>query len=133
MSKRILVIEDQEPIRRFLETGLKQLGHNPCLTADAKEGIAQFDKDSFDLVVTDLGLPGASGKDVAAHVQARAPHVPVILLTGWSEQLREQRQALPGVSLVLGKPITLRALGGAIQDLCTVNSSVRNGITKQGG
>ena len=130
---RILVIEDQEPIRRFLETGLKQLGHNPCLTADAKEGIAQFDKDSFDLVVTDLGLPGASGKDVAAHVQARAPHVPVILLTGWSEQLREQRQALPGVSLVLGKPITLRALGGAIQDLCTVNSSVRNGIPKQGG
>jgi signal transduction histidine kinase len=120
-SLRILVIEDQEPIRRFLETGLKQQGHNPCLAADAKEGLAHFEKETFDLVLTDLGLPGESGKDVAIHVQAKAPHVPVILLTGWSEQLQEQRQILPGVSLILGKPVTLQALAGAIQSACAAN------------
>jgi len=132
-SLRILVIEDQETVRRFLETGLRQLGHKPSLVSDAKQGLALFDNDSFDLVLTDLGLPGLSGKELASELGARVPKVPVILLTGWSEHLREQAQRLPGVARVLGKPITLKALGDAIQEVCEGSGNSRNGASVEGG
>src|SRR5262249_8076040 len=50
---RVLVIEDEENVRRFLATALTQLGHSPCLTADSREGLAAFESEHFDVVLTD--------------------------------------------------------------------------------
>src|SRR5260370_3064486 len=80
---RVLVIEDEESIRRFLALGLSQLGHSAKLTANAQEGLAAFAAESFDVVLTDLGLPGASGEEVARSVARLSPNNPVIRLTGW--------------------------------------------------
>ena len=66
-SLRILVIEDEAPIRRFLEMGLQQLGHRPRLEANGRLGLAAFREERFDVVLTDLGMPETSGEVVAAH------------------------------------------------------------------
>jgi signal transduction histidine kinase/ActR/RegA family two-component response regulator len=132
-SLRILVIEDQESIRRFLDTGLRQMGHRPSLAADANEGLTAFGKEAFDLILTDLGLPDLSGKEVAARVCKQSPQTPVILLTGWSEQLRDQNQLLQGVTRVLGKPITLQVLRDAIEVVCSAGEKPQNGDARQGG
>jgi signal transduction histidine kinase len=115
---RVLVIEDEESIRRFLATGLTQLGHNPRVTADAEEGLTAFAEEHFDVVLTDLGLPGLSGEEVARTVGQRSPGTPVVLLTGWSNQLKDEAQPLEGVTCILGKPVSLRNLADTLTAVC---------------
>jgi signal transduction histidine kinase/CheY-like chemotaxis protein len=115
---RILVIEDEESIRRFLAKALTQLGHSPRTAADATEGLAAFSEERFDLVFTDLGLPGMSGEEVARTIAGRSPATPVILLTGWSHQLKDEARTLAGVTHILGKPVTLNTLSAALAAVC---------------
>jgi signal transduction histidine kinase/CheY-like chemotaxis protein len=117
-SLRILVVEDEESIRRFLATGLTQLGHHPYLTADATEAFKALGEETFDVVLTDLGLPGISGEEVARTVARQSPQTPVVLLTGWSSQLNEEGMSLEGVTCVLGKPVTLSSLAKTLTSVC---------------
>jgi CheY-like chemotaxis protein len=71
------------------------------------EGLTAFSEERFDLVITDLGLPGMSGEELARTIARKSPATPVILLTGWSSQLKDEAQSLPGVTSILGKPITI--------------------------
>ena len=73
---RILVIEDEDNVRRFLEVTLTRLGHRPVLAADAQQGFSAFARERFDAVVTDLGLPGIDGKEVARTIAREAPARP---------------------------------------------------------
>src|SRR5262249_9611178 len=115
---RILVIEDEESIRRFLESVLRQLGHLPRAFASALEGLAAFAEGRFDLVITDLGLPGASGEEVARAIAKQNPQTPVVLLTGWADQLHAEAKPLEGVARVLGKPVTIQSLQDTLDALC---------------
>lgn len=115
---RILVIEDEQSIRTFLTRALTRLGHHPQTTANAQEGLAAFSTERFDLVLTDLGLPGMSGEEVARIIARKSPATPVILLTGWSNQLKDEAQPVAGVAHILGKPVTLSTLSSAIAAVC---------------
>jgi signal transduction histidine kinase/CheY-like chemotaxis protein len=117
-SLRILVIEDEESIRRFLDVGLTQQGHHAVLTSNGEEGLAAFATERFDVVLTDMGLPGVSGKEVARTVTQRSPGTPVILLTGWADQIQAEATALEGVTRILGKPVTLSVLANTLQAVC---------------
>jgi signal transduction histidine kinase len=116
---RILVVEDEESIRRFLTKALTQLGHSPRTVADAQEGLAAFAEERFDLIITDLGLPGMSGEELAQTIARKSPATPVILLTGWSSQLKDEAQPLAGVTNILGKPITIGTLSSSIAAVCS--------------
>lgn len=116
---RVLIVEDEESIRRFLAAGLLQLGHKVQLTSNAEEALAAFTEQSFDVVLTDLGLPGVSGEEVARQIAERAPEVPVVLLTGWADQIKADKRLVPGVKYILGKPITLSALANTLTALCS--------------
>jgi len=118
MSPQILVVEDEETVRQFLGLGLSRLGHRPVLTADSREALAAFEKETFDVVLTDLGLPGVSGEEVARQVTKRSPNMPVILLTGWADQIVEERGSLEGVKCILGKPVTLDTLNATLASVC---------------
>jgi signal transduction histidine kinase len=107
---RVLVVEDEEPIRGFLSACLTGLGHRPRLTTDARTALAALAEEPFDVVLTDLGLPGRSGEEVARAAARCQPPPPVVLLTGWAEQLRAERITVEGVRRVLGKPVTIDAL-----------------------
>jgi CheY-like chemotaxis protein len=113
-SLRVLVVEDEESIRRFLALGLTQMGHRPKLTADAEEGLAAFAAERFDVVLTDLGLPGASGEELARAVADKAPGTPVVLLTGWADQLQGDAGVMEGVTRILSKPVTMQTLAATL-------------------
>jgi signal transduction histidine kinase len=114
-SLRILVVEDEESIRRFLNSGLTSMGHRPRITSDAEEALTIFSEDDFDLVLTDLGLPGVSGEEVARVVSHKAPGLPIILLTGWADQLQAESHSLEGVTRILSKPISLDTLAATLR------------------
>jgi CheY-like chemotaxis protein len=115
---RILVVEDEEPVARFLGIGLTGLGHRPRLTGTADEGLRVLAAEGpFDLVLTDLGLPGMSGEELARHV-ARGPHaVPVVMLTGWAGQIQAEGRDPEGIARVLSKPVTLATLAATLRDV----------------
>lgn len=81
----ILVVEDDSTIARFVELELKHAGFGVRHTADGKDAVALFDEKRPDLVVLDLMLPGMDGLDVARHMRAAAPEVPILMLTARSE------------------------------------------------
>jgi CheY-like chemotaxis protein len=119
----ILVVEDEETICRFLNTALTQLGHRPCITHSAEEGLGRFAAQHFDVVLTDLGLPEISGEEVARKVAQQSPTTPVILLTGWADQLKAEGKPLEGVWRILGKPVTIARLSETLTALTSARAT----------
>ncbi|MBI2467446.1 MAG: GAF domain-containing protein [Candidatus Rokubacteria bacterium] len=102
---RVLVIEDEERVRDTLADMLRQARHEVVVASRGAEGLERFRSDSFDLVVTDLGMPGMSGWQVALAVKALRPEVPVVLVTGWGVELPPEQLRASGVDRVMTKPI----------------------------
>jgi len=87
---------------------------------DAREAFTAFEKEVFDVVLTDLGLPGVSGEEIARRVTTQSPQTPVVLLTGWAEQIKSERGSLEGVTCILSKPISLDTLEATLTTVCPV-------------
>jgi signal transduction histidine kinase len=113
-SLRILVVEDEESVRRFLDNALNRMGHHPRMTCNVSEASDALAEETFDVVLTDLGLPGPNGEEMARRVAERSPRTPVVLLTGWADQLNAEKRMIQGVSRILGKPVTLDTLVAAL-------------------
>lgn len=113
-SLRILVVEDEESVRQFLDQGLAQLCHQPRLASSVQEGLQALAEETFDVVLTDLGLPDGSGEELARRVATDWPGTPVVLLTGWAEQLLAENRSIRGIARVLSKPVALDTLAAAL-------------------
>ena len=110
--RRVLLIDDQPDVRESVSDMLKALGHTVRVAADGKAGLQLVQQGTFDVVVTDLRMPGMDGLDVAKRVRALRPGVPVVLLTGWGTLFEHAEPE--AVSIVLPKPPTLHGLSEAI-------------------
>jgi len=83
-SHHILVIDDDAGVAQCVQAVLELAGHKATLCDNAEDGLARLHSDAFDLVVTDLKLPGRSGLDVVRAVKERGDDTPVILMTSYS-------------------------------------------------
>jgi CheY-like chemotaxis protein len=81
------------------------------------EALAALEQEAYDLVITDLSMPGLSGWDVARAVKNRSPKTPVMLLSGWSVQQTEADVRAAGVDMVMPKPIGMDELLSSVQRL----------------
>jgi DNA-binding NtrC family response regulator len=84
-SARILVIDDDELINEFLKEALKRQGHTVDTATSAEEGLRYTREHSYDLVFSDVKMPGASGLEVLKQVRNRFPETMVILLTAFGD------------------------------------------------
>ncbi|HWQ68400.1 MAG TPA: GAF domain-containing protein [Patescibacteria group bacterium] len=100
----ILVIDDDDLVRELLSELLCSAGHTIVQAEGGLEGIRLFRQGSFDLVLTDLGMPECSGWEVAAAIKRIAPRTPIALITGWALTLDRSKLREAGVDLVLNKP-----------------------------
>jgi signal transduction histidine kinase len=117
----ILVVDDDPVLRDSLANTLRDEGHRVTLAGGGQEGIdlfrsAQQGTEPFDVVLTDLGMPYVDGRQVAEAVRTLAPRTPIILLTGWGQQMGAEND-VPQVNRVLGKPPRLRELRAALAEL----------------
>jgi PAS domain S-box-containing protein len=111
---RILLVDDDLGSLRVLKEMLRILGHDVVTARDGIEGMEKFRQMLFDLVITDLGIPGMNGFQVAEAIHAVASQKPVILLTGWGDVFNEEQLQHAGISDVLRKPTTLKTLQESI-------------------
>ncbi|MFQ6067217.1 MAG: response regulator, partial [bacterium] len=103
-SRKILVIDDEEGVREVLGEILKEEGHRVTLAETARKGLEEFKQDSFDLVLTDLGMPEMSGWQLAKKIKEIDPGVPVGLITGWLVAITKENMKEEGVDFILSKP-----------------------------
>lgn len=115
---RILVVEDEAAIRQFLSQALTGMGHHPAVARNAEEALQTFSPSSFDVVLTDLGLPDMTGDLLAQAITLNSPNTPIVLLTGWGDQLAAEGGNMPGIRRILGKPILLNRLQEALAAVC---------------
>ncbi|HEU5323944.1 MAG TPA: ATP-binding protein, partial [Methylomirabilota bacterium] len=114
---RILLIDDEDDVRDALADMLASQGHAVITATGGAEGLARLDAEGpFDLVLTDLVMPGLTGWEVATGVKARQPRLPVGIVGG-SGEARGARGARAAVDFLLDKPVTLQALDDALARL----------------
>jgi signal transduction histidine kinase/CheY-like chemotaxis protein len=108
---RVLLVDDEPEVRAALADMIGTSGHTAFQSAGGKEALAWLDAGQpVDLVLTDLGMPGMTGADVARAVRARWPHLRIGLMTGWDESEAPVGEASTIVDFVIAKPFNLQAL-----------------------
>ncbi|HEX9077699.1 MAG TPA: response regulator [Anaerolineae bacterium] len=101
---RILIIDDDAAIREIAAKFLGIRGYQVTAVGTGSEGISSFKRSGFDLVVTDLGMPGMSGWEVAHAIKRMNPKTLVVLMTGWAATLDEEKVKESGVDRIIHKP-----------------------------
>jgi CheY-like chemotaxis protein len=94
---------------------LASLGHSVTTVSSGAEGLALLERERYDLVLTDLGMPGMTGWQVAQAVKSRWPEIPVVLVTGWADQI--DLSNVPRVDRLLKKPFQIREVQETIAAL----------------
>jgi GAF domain-containing protein/ActR/RegA family two-component response regulator len=111
---RCLVVDDEETVGSVLGDVLETSGHSAVVLTTGAEAIERFRRERFDVVFTDLAMPGLSGWQVARAVKATAPTVPVFLVTGFGVELSAEERRAHGVDLVLSKPLNIQSILDAV-------------------
>jgi CheY-like chemotaxis protein/GAF domain-containing protein len=114
---RVLVIDDDDEVRDVLEELLRIDGHQVTVAADGAQALNVFAPGKFDLVFTDLGMPGVSGWQVAESIKRDAPSMPVVMVTGWGAQLDPDKVRQSGIDRVLTKPFQWLSVLQALNEL----------------
>jgi len=96
---------------------LTALGYEVVGTTSSAEALDLFRQqpDAFDLVMTDMTMPGMTGKELTGKILAIRPQMPVILCTGFSDFVSEQQVEALGIRAFIHKPFTIDTLARAIQ------------------
>ncbi len=104
---RILLIEDEEHILENLSLIFQMANHEVEVAPSGSEGLKLFAQSNFDIVFTDLGMPGMSGWEVARAVKEMKSETPVVLITGWGLSLDLEEAREKGVDYVVQKPFKM--------------------------
>jgi DNA-binding response OmpR family regulator len=114
---RILIIEDDQEMRSLLEDFLKDEGYEADSAHDGLEALAKLAQESFDLLITDIRMPGLNGLDILSAVKKFQFEMPVIVITAFGGEEVFRRSIARGADGYLEKPIRFHKLRNLIQEL----------------
>jgi PAS domain S-box-containing protein len=104
---RILVIDDEEVVRSVLSRTLANVNHQVTLATNGEKGVQLFKEGKFDMVLTDLGMPGMSGWEVCRMIKEISPDTPVGMITGWGAEMNQSKMDEYGLDFLISKPFDL--------------------------
>ncbi|TVR52475.1 MAG: response regulator [Puniceicoccaceae bacterium] len=108
--KRILVVDDEQLLLEVVSQLLISMGHNPECFSRPTEALDRLDQEPFDLILLDRAMPGMTGDQFARFSKERHPEIPVIMLTGFGEIMRQSGERVAGVDEILSKPVSFEKL-----------------------
>jgi CheY-like chemotaxis protein len=100
----ILFVESEAMVRDATMRVLTRWGHKVAQASGGVEALQQFAPDTFDVVISDLGMPDMNGWDLLGQIKQRDPRVPTILITGWGRQISDDEARARGVDYIIEKP-----------------------------
>ena len=116
-SERILLVDDEAPVAGMVDKMLQRLGYAVTTRTSSTEALEAFkaDPNRFDLVVTDMTMPGMTGDQLTIAIKRIRPDMPVILCTGFSNRINESRAAQIGIQGFVLKPILRQDIAETIR------------------
>ena len=111
--KKVLVVDDDPVVGRSFERVLSGKGYAVITARDGEEALRKLDAEAYDVVFTDIRMPGMSGLEVAERVKASQPWLPVVIVTGYGTEENETRAEAAGVAEFLRKPLSPEAIEGS--------------------
>jgi CheY-like chemotaxis protein len=108
-SERIMIVDDEDYVLDFEADALKSLGYEVHAFSSSKAALEAFkcQSDNFDLVITDMTMPHMTGDQLSQKIISMRPDIPVLLCTGFSEKIDEQKAKALGIRGYISKPIKL--------------------------
>lgn len=116
-KKSILLIDDEELILSSLQRALKLSGYRVTALQNGQEALEEFSEnpDKFDLVITDLTMPGMTGLELSRKLQEKRPGLPIILCTGFNDVISQQEAKSFGIKELLLKPAGSKDIKDAVR------------------
>ena len=115
--RKVLVVDDDPIVRKSFDRVLSGKGYAVITATSGEEALRKLNEENYDLVYSDIRMPGISGLDVAETIKARQPWTPVVIITGYGSDAAEVRAKAAGVSSFLHKPLSPDMIEGSARDV----------------
>jgi len=112
----IYIVDDEEYILETLKDFLADMGHRVQINTDPNDAIDDISKQAYDIVITDLGMPGISGLELAEKIKAIRPITQVILISGWALNLKAS-DIKNRVDYVINKPFSFEKINYTLSEI----------------
>ena len=103
---QVLVIDDDAVVGRSFDRVLTKKGYEVNTALTGEEGLERIEAKNYDVVFTDIQMPGMNGMEVAEHIKNKCPWTPVVVITGYGTEEHEAQASVLGVSGFVHKPLT---------------------------
>ena len=114
-SRKILVVDDDPVVAKSFDRVLSGKGYAVITASDGQEALGKLAAENYDLVFTDIKMPGMSGLEMAEQLKLRQPWLPVVIVTGYGSPDNEARAEAAGVSGFLRKPLSPEMIEGSAE------------------
>ncbi|MEA3417313.1 MAG: response regulator, partial [Thermodesulfobacteriota bacterium] len=116
-DERILLVDDEDIIVQMKKQMLERLGYHVTARTSSADALEAFraNPDTFDLVITDMTMPNMTGEQLAGEIMKIRFDIPVILCTGFSERMSEEKAKSLGIKGYLMKPVVMKDLSNTIR------------------
>ncbi len=117
--KKILIVEDEEPIREFEVINLRRMGYEVAEAGTGEEALALYDADpeSFDIALLDIMLPGMDGYKLCKELRARCRELGIIMLTAKTQEMEKISGLMLGADDYITKPFSPTELSARVDSL----------------
>jgi CheY-like chemotaxis protein len=105
-KRHVLVIDDDAVVGRSFDRVLSNKGYEVDTALNGEEGLKDIESQDYDVIFTDIKMPGMDGLEVAERIKARCPWTPVVVITGYGTEENEARAHVLGVNGFVRKPLT---------------------------
>ena len=118
-NEKILLVDDEKPLVKMEKIILEKMGYRVETFVDAEEALACFEQKpgEFDLVITDMAMPRMDGDELAVELLKIRPGMPIILCTGFSEQISEKKAREIGIGRYVKKPCSASQLANVVREV----------------
>lgn len=113
---RILVAEDEAPVREFVVRALEHAGHEVTSVGDGQRAVETLVTAQFDLLVTDIVMPEMDGITLALKVSKDRPAMPILMMTGYAAERQRAHNLDALIHKVISKPFSLADLLEAVDE-----------------
>ena len=111
---KVLVVDDDPVVGKSFNRVLTQKGYVVVTAANAQEALSKVQEGEYDVVFTDIKMPGMSGIELAERLRIERPWTPVVIVTGYGSTANQDRAAAAGVSSFLQKPLSPEMIEGSL-------------------
>ncbi len=118
--RKVLVVDDDPVVRKSFDRVLTGKGYAVITAENGEEALRKLNEEKYDVVYTDIRMPGISGLEVAEQLKAKQPWTPVVIITGYGSEEAEARAKAAGISSFLHKPLSPEMIEGSARTALAV-------------